>query len=543
MSFLRHLTIGRRLGLAFCVLLALLIAVALFAHSQLSRQATITRVIVEQQTMRVSQAEALQQHAKGAAVHLLQLLLTPTRNERVPIYGQMDAANASADEALAALEKLGGDEQQTAALAELKTLRGNYGDLFRDTVEALETDGSDAARTQFAKQTQPALDQLLAATAKLVDQEHVAMRAGQAQLNQSLVRAEKLLVVSAGIALLLGVLLAVVVTNSITRPLASAVAFADAIANGDLSRHLANEGNDEISRLALALSNMQKNLQQLILGIRDSADAVHGAASAMGDPVAQVQNGSASQQEAVEVIDGSIKGLATQTREISEIAAGSREQALQAYDLARDGRKLIAQASHEVTAIAGTISDSARSVEELRERAVSVRGLLGTVREIADQTNLLALNASIEAARAGESGRGFAVVADEVRKLADRTSVATREINDVIDAIDAQTDIAVTHISQGRSEMQRGVELISGMVPSLGQLSDGAEASLARLDTLTETLSQQAEQSAAIAVSVGAMGELASGNLHAAQRVSTNSVTLKDLSGSLRDQVGRFILA
>lgn len=542
MSVLRLLTIGRRLSLAFFVLLAFLIGIAFFAYTQLSKQAAITRVIVEQQTMRVTQAEALQQHAKGAALHLLQLLLTPGRDERVPIYAQMDKANSAADEALASLEKLGGDDSQ-AALAELKALRSGYADLFRETVETLEIEGSQSARTHFAKKTEPSLDKLLKTTAALVSQEHVAMQEGQEQLNRQLVRAEQLLVAAAGVAVALGVLLAFLVTNSITRPLASAVSFADAIASGNLSDHLVSQGKDETSRLAVALNNMQENLRQLILGIQNSADAVHVAANAMGEPIAQVQRGSQSQHGAVERIDDSIKELAVQTREISDIAAGSREQALQAVSLAQEGRELIAQASQEVVSIAATISDSAHSVEELRERAVSVRALLGTVREIADQTNLLALNASIEAARAGESGRGFAVVADEVRKLADRTAVATPEINEVIDAIDLQTNVAVANISQGRVEMQRGVELISGMVPALGQLSEGAEASLARLDSLAETLSHQAEQSSAIAVSVSAMGEMASGNTQAVERVSTTSSKLKSLSSELRDQVGRFVLA
>lgn len=542
MSALRQLTIGRRLTMAFFVLLALLIGIVFFAHTQLAKQAAITRVIVEQQTMRVTQAEALQQHAKSAALHLLQLLLTPSRDERVPIYGLMDKANAAADEALASLESLSGEDSQ-AALADLKTLRGGYADLFRETVETLEIEGSQSARAHFAKKTEPALNLLLNTTAALVAQEHVAMQAGQEQLNQQLVRAEQLLITAAGIAVALGLWLAFVVTKSITRPLASAVTFADAIASGNLSHRLVSQGKDETSHMAVALNNMQENLRQLILGIQNSADAVHVAANAMGDPIAQVQQSSASQHGAVESIDNSIKELAMQTREISDIAAGSREQATQAVSLAQEGRTLIAQASKEVVSIAATISDSARSVEELRERAASVRALLGTVREIADQTNLLALNASIEAARAGESGRGFAVVADEVRKLADRTAAATKEINQVIDAIDSQTDVAVAHISQGQLEMQRGVELISSMVPSLGQLSDGAEASLERLDSLADTLSHQAEQSSAIAVSVSAMGEMASGNTQAVERVSSTSTQLKSLSGDLRDQVGRFVLA
>jgi methyl-accepting chemotaxis protein len=543
MNMLRSVSIGSRLAAAFVLLLLLLLAVAGFALLQMRQQSAITRSIVDEQTLRVSLAEQLQRHAQGAALPLLQLLVTAQREQRIPLYKLMDDENHAADAALEQLGKQNNSASEQQQLAALAALRGNYADLFRETVELIEISGTPAASQQFASQTQGALQALLQASAALVERQHQAMQAGRAELEQALARAQTLVLAISLLAIAVGALLAWLVTRSIVAPLAQAVAFARAVAAGDLSGRLPVRGEDETSRLAGALLDMQQALAGLIGAIRRSAEEVNGAAGEMGEPVHRVRSGSDAQHAAVAAVGSSVAGFAGQSRDIAASAASSRQQALQARELADQGCALIADATREVTQISTTISASASSVEALRERALSVRGLLSTVREIAEQTNLLALNASIEAARAGESGRGFAVVADEVRKLADRTSAATSEINTVIDAIDQQTGIAVERIARGRSEMQRGVLLIEGMVPPLNQLSDGARQSLAQLDALAATLERQVAESAAIADSIAAVGVMASDNLTASRQVAGTSATLKGLALGLREQVGRFVLA
>jgi len=542
MKLLRSQGIGIRLGAAFTVLLMLLLVVAAFALQQMKLQTATTSVIVDEQSLRVSLAEELQRHAQGAALPLLQLLVTQERAQRVPLYKQMDDANNAADNALSQLVKASPSTGDQVLLDHLASQRTNYRDLFRETVEQIELSGPQGARQHFVSQTQPALTGLLKASAELVARQHQAMQSGRQALEQDVARAQTLVISIAVAAILLGALLAWAVTRSITVPLAESVAFAGAIAQGDLGHSLEVRGNDETAALAAALAAMQRSLSSLIGSILGVARQVNAAATDMGGPVDNVRTGSTVQHQAVTQVSGAVEGFARQTRDIAATAGTTRERAEAARDLAKEGCNLIAHASREVSRISVTITESATAVEELRNRALSVRTLLDTVKEIADQTNLLALNASIEAARAGESGRGFAVVADEVRKLADRTSRATTEINTVIDAIDLETSKAVARIGEGRSEMQRGVELIQSIVPPLDRLSQGAQQSLEQLDALSSTLDRQVQESSSIAGSIQRIGDMATENLDATQQVATTAAGLKSLSASLTEQVGRFRL-
>ncbi|BEV72466.1 methyl-accepting chemotaxis protein [Paludibacterium sp. THUN1379] len=542
MNPLRHLGIGGRLALAFAVLLALLLLVAGQALSQMQQQQMVTRQIVDQQAVRLSLAEDIQRHAQGAALPLLQLLLTKEQAQRIPLYKQMDEANAAVDQSLARLVKSDDEPMDKTLIDALVSQRASYADLFHETVIQIEVQGPEGALAHFVAKTQPALQSVLAASTALVDKERQAMQDGRQQLEVAVAQARLLVSGMAIVAVLLGALLALLVTRSIVLPLRRAVQFADQVAQGQLSGELQVSGGGEPAALAQSLNSMQRALSGLISAIRSSADQVHGAAGAMAGPVDHVRHGSHAQHDAVASVSTAVSGLASESRAVAAAADETRDQAERARDLARQGCRMIEDASREVARIAVTVSDSASSVEALRERALSVRQMLDTVKEIADQTNLLALNASIEAARAGETGRGFAVVADEVRKLADRTSQATSEINRVITAIDDETGVAVARIGQGREEMQRGVQLIEGIMPPLTQLSQDAQNSLDQLDGLRETLGRQVSESRQIAASIERIGSMATENLGATQSVASTSDSLKCLSQALSEQVRRFQL-
>ncbi|MBL8468646.1 methyl-accepting chemotaxis protein [Methyloversatilis discipulorum] len=142
--------------------------------------------------------------------------------------------------------------------------------------------------------------------------------------------------------------------------------------------------------------------------------------------------------------------------------------------IATEGAAIIERASSEMRAIAETVQLTSDRVGELGKQSDQITSIVKTIREIADQTNLLALNAAIEAARAGEQGRGFAVVADEVRKLAERTSLSTKEIGDMVQRIQDGTRGAIQSMESSLVKAGSGVELAGNAGQAIKRISNGA---------------------------------------------------------------------
>jgi methyl-accepting chemotaxis protein len=142
--------------------------------------------------------------------------------------------------------------------------------------------------------------------------------------------------------------------------------------------------------------------------------------------------------------------------DIAQNCQMAAEGAQRASRAASDGAEVVERTVSVMGQIAIKVQESARTVESLGERSDQIGAIIGTIEDIADQTNLLALNAAIEAARAGEQGRGFAVVADEVRALAERTTRATKEIGEMIKAIQKETKGAVSAMEQGVQQVEAG---------------------------------------------------------------------------------------
>src|SRR5690606_13431789 len=135
--------------------------------------------------------------------------------------------------------------------------------------------------------------------------------------------------------------------------------------------------------------------------------------------------------------------------------------------ISAEGQELISTAVQRLVEIDSIVTITQASIDELAERIDSISAVIAMISDVANQTNLLALNAAIEAARAGEQGRGFAVVADEVRHLAGRTSRATLEIGDTINAVQGSSrkakqnmDEMVAQLKQGILQTQKGGEAV-----------------------------------------------------------------------------------
>jgi methyl-accepting chemotaxis protein len=193
--------------------------------------------------------------------------------------------------------------------------------------------------------------------------------------------------------------------------------------------------------------------------------------------------------------------------------------------------------------IAEQVRATAHSVEGLGARGDQIGEIIGTIEDIADQTNLLALNAAIEAARAGEQGRGFAVVADEVRALAERTTRATREIGEMIKAIQNETRSAVAAMEMGVKEVETGTGEAARSGEALQEILEQINNVVSQVNQIAVAAEQQTAITGEISSNIHQITDVVSETARGAQESATAASQLASLAGTMQHLVDQFKLA
>ncbi len=236
-------------------------------------------------------------------------------------------------------------------------------------------------------------------------------------------------------------LLSYAVAGAVIRPLKQVVAVAHRVADGDLTRRIRSQGKDEVGLASQALNQAFDHMATTVKTLSKNSGSLKGASEEM-TAVSQQMAASAEETSAqATVVSASAeqvsRNVETVATGIEEMTASIREIA----DSAHDAAKVATQAVNVAETTTATIT-------KLDESSAKISDVTKVITSISEQTNLLALNATIEAARAGEAGKGFAVVANEVKELARETASATEEIGKRVEAIQEDTESAVTAIGQ-----------------------------------------------------------------------------------------------
>jgi len=309
------------------------------------------------------------------------------------------------------------------------------------------------------------------------------------------------------------------------------------LAAGDLTTHIDLAARDELRFVAGSFNDMADAMRGLIGSIKNNSDHVADSARSLVTASGQIHVASQCQSDAASSMAAAVEemtvGIARNAGEADALAHRSGE-------LSRQGGEIVAAVVDEISQIAVSVGDSARTVAELGERSGQISAIVGVIGDIAAQTNLLALNAAIEAARAGDQGRGFAVVADEVRKLAERTANSTKEIAQMVAAIQQGTEGAVHGMEHGVVRVNEGVARAQRAGEAMGGIREAANQVLSTVAEISNALREQSAASAEIAQQVTTIARMAEENGEALGSNHHTASRLSDLAGTLLDNVSRF---
>ncbi|HEX4549976.1 MAG TPA: methyl-accepting chemotaxis protein [Pseudomonas sp.] len=435
--------------------------------------------------------------------------------------------------------------QLNVAIDSLKQLNAHFSATQQDTLRQLET-----ALTNYRSALQAyknANSEAVQARKEMTDQGAAIVTTSeqlyQIQLDRRDIesaQARTFQLISTLLALLVGVIAAVIITRQITRPLQDTLAVVERIASGDLTQNVTVTRRDELGVLQQGIARMGVTLRDLISGIRDGVTQIASAAEELSAVTEQTSAGVNSQKVETDQVATAMHEMTATVQEVARNAEEASQAAAAADGEAREGDKVVNEAIAQIERLASEVVRSTEAMSVLQQESDKIGSVMDVIKAVAEQTNLLALNAAIEAARAGEAGRGFAVVADEVRGLAQRTQKSTEEIEGLVAGLQNGTQQVAAVMNNSRALTDSSVALTRKAGDSLENIT----RTVSNIQSMNQQIAAAAEQQSAVAEEISRsiinVRDVSEQTAAASDETAASSVELARLGGQLQQMVSHF---
>ncbi|NLU53351.1 MAG: HAMP domain-containing protein [Clostridiaceae bacterium] len=321
-------------------------------------------------------------------------------------------------------------------------------------------------------------------------------------MNEKIRQTMTVYVICALIIVGVALVLAIVISRTLTRPIKKIVSGLSNFSKGDFTVSFHNKGSDEIFQLTNSLNTSVVMLRKMIDKVKESINSLYSIASQV---TASGQETSAASEEIVQNIASVAGDIQRENDSIASIVNvfeefGSKledflkqmdrmeESSLAIKESAAFGQDKLSELVDSIDDVREHFSSATRDILKLNNDVTEINQIVDVINNIAGQTNLLALNAAIESARAGEAGKGFAVVAEEIRKLAEQVIKSSKSINDIVNNITRNTKSVVSDTEAISQKMDLQKEVVEQTVEALGNISKEVGVTAAEIHQAAEAL-------------------------------------------------------
>ncbi|MEH7238264.1 methyl-accepting chemotaxis protein [Bacillus sp. JJ1562] len=379
------------------------------------------------------------------------------------------------------------------------------------------------------------------------------------------------LLVSIVASTIIAILSLVIIGRNIGKQLNNLVIVSNRIADGNLKvDEIKVNGQDEIGLLSKSLNVMNNSLRSIIHEISTVSDNVASKSSELMISSSEVKAASQQIASTVQELSTGAEEQAYSSTQLAKMMEeytdkiqtanqngsqinGSSQNVL---EMTKKGHEFMNASTEQMNKINSIMEYSVEKVKGLDEQTKQISTLVKVIRDIADQTNLLALNAAIEAARAGEHGRGFAVVADEVRKLAEQVSHSVKDITDIVNSIQKESNSVVQGLLNGYSQVDEGAKQIQVTGQTFKDIYDAVTIMVEHIQSISENLDTIASNTVEMNLSIdniAAVSEQSAAGIEqtsasiqqtnsSMETISDHSELLSDLASRLNTMISKFKL-
>ncbi|WP_374485860.1 methyl-accepting chemotaxis protein [Zoogloea sp.] len=525
---------------AVIVLMLVIGASAYWGFSQLTGEAVAIQtdvypkaVFANNLTKRAIEAEGL---ALAGAVEQ-----DPQELERIvgKLKGMATANAADLDR----LEKLVASESGRRMFQAIKDARVPIGAMYPRLFELLAARDSAATLSFIKSDYSPAIIGFRKAVDALSTHQEEKMAAAVESIQQSAGSIRTEVVVVALIAVVIGVVLALVLSGSFARRILDARSLAEQVASGNLRNDGLQPGaEDELGQLMAALIRMRSDLAGIIGLVVKEAGVLSRIAGDVSSAAGQVSASVQAQASSTSTAAAAVEQLTVSIEHVAANAHGASQKAGEAGRISDTGGQQVAAATQSIQEVATDVGDAANGIHALSEQIKGIGSIATVIKEVAEQTNLLALNAAIEAARAGEQGRGFAVVADEVRKLAERTSLSVQDISSIIAAVEQSSAAAAGSMKDASRDVFRVAETAAGARLSMDEICGMSGDVKLAMDEIADALVEQRSAATHLSKNVEGIAQMSDENSAAVVAVANAAQQMEGSARMLSSSVARFSL-